>query len=67
MDEALTRLKGSLTVKVYGPDLQVLQKTGLDIKKVLSRVPGFTELTVVGEPMAERDLIQRHSTSEKTC
>src|SRR5690242_303747 len=49
VDEALTGLKSSLAVKVYGPDLQVLQKTALEIKKTLSEVPGFTELTVVRE------------------
>jgi cobalt-zinc-cadmium resistance protein CzcA len=49
VDEALTGLKSSLAVKVYGPDLQVLQKTALEIKKTLSQVPGFTELTVVRE------------------
>ncbi|HET7751338.1 MAG TPA: CusA/CzcA family heavy metal efflux RND transporter, partial [Terriglobales bacterium] len=49
VDEALTGLKSSLAVKVYGSDLQVLQKTALEIKKTLSQVPGFTELTVVRE------------------
>ena len=49
VDEALTGLKSALAVKVYGPDLQVLQKTAYDIKKTLSQVPGFTELTVVRE------------------
>src|SRR5579864_1627972 len=49
VDEALTGLKSSLAVKVYGPDLQVLQKAALEIKKTLSQVPGFTELTVVRE------------------
>jgi cobalt-zinc-cadmium resistance protein CzcA len=49
VDEALTGLKSSLAVKVYGPDLQVLQKTALEIKKTLSQVRGFTELTVVRE------------------
>ena len=49
VDEALTGLKSALAVKVYGPDLQVLQNTALQIKKVLSQVPGFTDLTVVRE------------------
>ncbi len=49
VDEALTGLKSSLAVKVYGPDLNVLQDKALDIKKVLQHVPGFTELTVVRE------------------
>jgi cobalt-zinc-cadmium resistance protein CzcA len=49
VDEALTGLKSALAVKIYGPDLNVLQSKALDIKRVLSGVPGFTELTVVRE------------------
>jgi cobalt-zinc-cadmium resistance protein CzcA len=49
VDEALTGLKSALAVKVYGPDLNVLQDTALKIKEALQRVPGFTELTVVRE------------------
>ncbi len=49
VDEALTGLKSALAVKVYGPDLNVLQNTALEIKRRLAKVPGFTELTVVRE------------------
>ena len=49
VDEALTGLKSSLAVKIYGSDLQVLEKKALEIKKTLEQVPGFTELTVVRE------------------
>jgi heavy metal efflux system protein len=49
VDEALTGLKSSLAVKIYGSDLQVLENKALEIKKVLENVPGFTELTVVRE------------------
>ena len=49
VDEALTGLKSALAVKVYGSDLNVLQDKALQIKQVLSHVPGFTELTVVRE------------------
>ncbi|MGB6975259.1 MAG: CusA/CzcA family heavy metal efflux RND transporter [Terracidiphilus sp.] len=49
VDEALTGLKSALAVKVYGPNLNVLQNTALEIKRRLSQVPGFTELTVVRE------------------
>ena len=49
VDEALTGLKSALAVKVYGPDLNVLQNAALEIKRRLSQVHGFTELTVVRE------------------
>ena len=67
VDEALTGLKSSLAVKVYGPDLNVLQDKALQIKKILEGVPGFTELTVVrelGQPTlvidADREKISRY-------
>src|ERR1700760_4535147 len=49
VDEALTGLKSSLAVKIYGPDLEVLEKKAVEIKKTLENVPGFSELTVVHE------------------
>jgi cobalt-zinc-cadmium resistance protein CzcA len=59
VDEALTGLKSALAVKIYGPDLDTLQSKALDIKRRLSQVPGFTDLTVVrelGQPIATRSL-----------
>jgi heavy metal efflux system protein len=49
VDEALTGLKSSLAVKIYGTDLEVLEKKAVEIKKMLETVPGFTDLTVVHE------------------
>jgi len=67
VDEALTGLKSALAVKIYGPDLNVLQSQALEIKRRLSQVPGFTELTVVrelGQPSllidVDRDKIARY-------
>ncbi len=67
VDEALTGLKSALAVKIYGSDLTVLQDKAVEIKNVLSRVPGFTELTVVrelGQPSllvdVDRDKIARY-------
>jgi cobalt-zinc-cadmium resistance protein CzcA len=67
VDEALTGLKSALAVKIYGPDLNVLQSKALDIKRQLADVPGFTELTVVrelGQPSllidVDRDKIARY-------
>jgi cobalt-zinc-cadmium resistance protein CzcA len=67
VDEALTGLKSALAVKIYGPDLNVLQAKALEIKRRLERVPGFAELTVVrelGQPSliidVDRDKISRY-------
>ncbi len=67
VDEALTGLKSSLAVKVYGEDLNVLQDKAIQIKNTLAKVPGFTELTVVrelGQPSllidVDRDKIARY-------
>ncbi|MFY9747179.1 MAG: efflux RND transporter permease subunit, partial [Acidobacteriaceae bacterium] len=67
VDEALTGLKSALAVKIYGPDLNVLQSKALEIKRRLAQIPGFTELTVVrelGQPSliidVDRDKIARY-------
>ena len=67
VDEALTGLKSSLAVKVYGDDLNVLEAKAVQIKNTLAKVPGFSELTVVrelGQPSllldVDRDKIARY-------
>lgn len=67
VDEALTGLKSSLAVKVYGDDLTVLQDKAVQIKNTLAKIPGFTDLTVVrelGQPSllidVDRDKIARY-------
>jgi cobalt-zinc-cadmium resistance protein CzcA len=49
VDEALTGLKSSLAVKIFGPDLNVLEQKAVEIKRVFDQTPGFTDLTVVRE------------------
>lgn len=49
VDEALTGLKSSLAVKIYGDDLNILQDRAVQIKNTLAKIPGFTDLTVVRE------------------
>jgi heavy metal efflux system protein len=59
VDEALTGLKSALAVKIYGPDLQVLEEKAVEVKRVLQGVPGFAELTVVrelGQPSVQIDV-----------
>src|ERR1700742_3146403 len=67
VDEALTGLKSSLAVKIYGDDLNGLQEIAIKIKNILAKVPGSTELTVVrelGQPSllidVDRDKIARY-------
>ena len=67
VDEALTGLKSSLAVKIYGDDLNVLQDKAIQIKNTLAKIPGFTDLTVVrelGQPSllvdVDRDKIARY-------
>src|SRR6267154_4120512 len=59
VDEALTGLKSALAVKIYGQDLQVLENKAVEIKRILTQIPGFTELTVVrelGQPSVQIDV-----------
>lgn len=49
VDEALTGLKSSLAVKIFGPDLDILEKKAVQIRNILDKTPGFKELTVVRE------------------
>jgi cobalt-zinc-cadmium resistance protein CzcA len=49
VNEAETGLKSSLDVKVFGPELQLLEQKGAEIKKIIGAVPGITHVTVVQE------------------
>ena len=49
VDEAETGLKSALAVKVFGPDLNVLEKKGKAIKAVLAGVRGIKDVTLVQE------------------
>jgi cobalt-zinc-cadmium resistance protein CzcA len=67
VDEALTGLKSSLAVKIFGSDLPVLEDKAVQIKNTLAKVPGFANLTVVrelGQPSllidVDRDKIARY-------
>ena len=53
VDETLTGTKGGLAAKLYGPDLDVLEAKGEEIKDVISHVPGIHDLGLqrdTGEP-----------------
>ncbi len=67
VDEAETGLKSSLDVKVFGPDLAVLEERGKLIKRAMEQVRGITHTTLVqelGQPALtvgiDRDKIARY-------
>jgi cobalt-zinc-cadmium resistance protein CzcA len=67
VDEAETGLKSALAVKLFGPDLETLEKKGKDIKAVLQKVRGINNVTLVqelGQPSVtiqiNRDAIARY-------
>jgi cobalt-zinc-cadmium resistance protein CzcA len=49
VDEAETGLKSALAVKVFGPDLAVLEEKGKEIKHVLEGVRGMDHIALVQE------------------
>ncbi len=46
VDEALSGVKGELVVKVFGPDLEVLQRKAEEIEAVMAHVRGVADLGV---------------------
>jgi cobalt-zinc-cadmium resistance protein CzcA len=44
VDETLTGTKGGLAAKLYGPDLDVLEQKGEEIKEVMAQIPGIKDL-----------------------
>jgi cobalt-zinc-cadmium resistance protein CzcA len=49
VDEAETGLKSALAVKIFGPDLAVLESKATQVKEILNHVAGIKEITVVRE------------------
>ena len=49
VDEAETGLKSALAVKIFGQDLKTLEDKATQVKDVLHKIPGITEITVVRE------------------
>ena len=53
VDEAETGLKSALAVKIFGPDLRVLEERANQVKNVLQKVRGIAEVSVItqlGQP-----------------
>jgi cobalt-zinc-cadmium resistance protein CzcA len=49
VDEAETGLKSALAVKIFGQDLGTLEDRATQVKDILHKIPGITEITVVRE------------------
>ncbi|HVB37921.1 MAG TPA: CusA/CzcA family heavy metal efflux RND transporter, partial [Vicinamibacterales bacterium] len=49
VDEAETGLKSALAVKIFGNDLNVLEQKADAVKRIISHVPGITDITIVKE------------------
>jgi cobalt-zinc-cadmium resistance protein CzcA len=59
VEEAASGVKGENSVKVYGNDLETLEKTADSIAAVLAKVPGITDLAVLrslGQPTIRIDI-----------
>jgi cobalt-zinc-cadmium resistance protein CzcA len=53
MEEAVSGVKGELSVKIYGDDLRTLEAKGNEIVQVMSKVPGIADLglfRIIGQP-----------------
>jgi cobalt-zinc-cadmium resistance protein CzcA len=59
VEEAASGVKGENSVKVYGNDLETLERTADSIAAVLAKVPGITDLAVLrslGQPTIRIDV-----------
>jgi len=59
VEEAASGVKGENSVKLYGSDLAVLEKTANQIKDVMSTIPGIVDLAVfrsLGQPTVKIDV-----------
>ena len=59
VQEAASGVKGENSVKVYGPDLDILAKVATEIKNAIATVPGITDLAVsasLGQPTIKIDI-----------
>jgi cobalt-zinc-cadmium resistance protein CzcA len=59
VEEAASGVKGENSVKLFGNDLATLERTAAEIKRVLSGVPGITDLSVfvsLGQPTVRIDI-----------
>lgn len=70
VEEALSGVKGELVVKIFGPDLGVLQEKAGEVERVMSGINGVADLAVeqqFGQPQLrfafDRDALARNGVS----
>ncbi len=59
VEEAASGVKGENSVKLYGGDLSVLERTANKMTDVMARLPGITDLAVLrslGQPTVRIDI-----------
>ncbi len=59
VDEAIAGAKGQVVVKVYGNDLDMLQKLGVQIGRLFNQVPGMTDIAadkLTGQPQYQIEI-----------
>jgi cobalt-zinc-cadmium resistance protein CzcA len=59
VEEAASGVKGENSIKLFGNDLETLEKTARKIKQVMSTVPGIVDLSVftsLGQPTVKIDI-----------
>jgi heavy metal efflux system protein len=59
VEEAASGVKGENSVKLFGNDLETLEKTAAKIKDVMAKVPGITDLAIfnsLGQPTVRIDV-----------
>jgi cobalt-zinc-cadmium resistance protein CzcA len=59
VEEAASGVKGENSVKLYGNNLEALEKTATEIEAVMSKVPGITDLAIfnsLGQPTVRIDI-----------
>jgi heavy metal efflux system protein len=53
MEEAVSGVKGELSVKIYGDDFKTLEEKGNEVVNVMSKIPGVADLglfRIIGQP-----------------
>ena len=53
MEEAVSGVKGELSVKIYGDDLRTLEAKGNEVVSIMSQIPGIADLglfRIIGQP-----------------